>query len=186
MPHGVFERQNSPVELRSIVSHDSSESDGRLGSTFSLTDNIITFISKTEYEEKERRIQGLRVSAERHLEILDRLILWHEWDQNRRRSFRAFLLSGLMFTRRPQCPDISELVDLAHHYFPPCSSIKAEVCDIGHGYFKHHEGVNVGNLANCFFFPNWYNCLEPLTDCWQIFKRNPQTQLFVGCKLINQ
>ena len=102
-------------------------------------------------EESHRSEETLEViftkhELQRQREVLDRLRLWHNWEQERQRSLKAFLLSKI-YPKRPPCPSGRELLSLAKYYFPQRASLKATVCDFGHEKF-HMQEVGLRSLGN--------------------------------------
>lgn len=97
-------------------------------------------------------IEHARSKLDQVREVLDRLRLWHEWEIRRRRSLRSYLLSKV-FPRRPPCPPLLELKQLATFFFPPRASLKVTICDYGEERFERHETL-VCNIELGRFMPS--------------------------------
>lgn len=82
--------------------------------------------------------------------ILRRLKAWHDWDENRHKSLRNFLLSKVGYPRRPPRPGNEELRRLAFYYFPPRSKLKVIICDYGDHQFDRFE-VELGVIKSGMF-----------------------------------
>ena len=97
--------------------------------------------SHTEIFNIKRTIDEVEIAPsdlDRVRGILDRLRKWHTWELCRQQSLRKYLL-GKTFSRRPPCPSLQELRQLAVLFFPPRGSLLATVCEYGEGYFKRRD-----------------------------------------------
>ncbi len=80
--------------------------------------------------------------------VLKRLKAWHQWDNDRYKSLRKFLISQAGFLKRPICPTPGQLFSLATYFFPPRWSLRVIVCDFGEGRFERCE-VDLQNVTQC-------------------------------------
>ncbi len=94
--------------------------------------------STADHKETTVEVENARANLTKVREILARLRKWREWELERGHSLRKFLLSKI-FPRRPPCPSLPELKQLATFIFPPRASLKATVCDYGEGRFHRFE-----------------------------------------------
>lgn len=60
--------------------------------------------------------------------VLRRLRIWHEWDENLRRSPIHYFLSFIL-PNKPSCPSDAELLSLTTYFFPLRANLKVTVCD---------------------------------------------------------
>lgn len=99
------------------------------------------------YREQFQLIQPAKVQLERQREVLGRLKAWHDWDENRHKSLRNFLLSKVGYPRRPSRPGYSELIELAFYCFLPPATLEVIICDYGHDRFNRFE-VELGKIES--------------------------------------
>ena len=80
-------------------------------------------------------------------QVLSRLKAWHDWDENRRKSLRNFILSKIGYPRWPSLPSRDELTQLILYYFPPRAKLKVVICDYGQDRFERFE-VELGDFES--------------------------------------
>ena len=95
--------------------------------------------------ERSEQLKSAQVQLEQQRRVLSRLKAWHDWDENRHKSLRNFLLSKIGYPRRPSRPNDSELIQLALYFFPPRAKLKVILCDYGDNYFERSE-VMLGEI----------------------------------------
>ena len=71
-------------------------------------------------------------------EVLDKLRAWYQWDRTRDRSVLASFQRKI-FSKRPSRPSEREVEGLAKYFFPPRGSVRASICDFGHGEEAHQR-----------------------------------------------
>ena len=95
--------------------------------------------------ERSERLASAQVQLDQQRWVLSRLKAWHDWDENRHKSLRNFLLSKIGYPRRPNRPNNHELIRLALYFFPPRAKLKVIVCDYGDNRFERSE-VMLGQI----------------------------------------
>ncbi len=80
--------------------------------------------------------------------VLKRLKAWRQWDTDRYKSLRKFIMSKAGLPKRPKCPTPGQLFSLATYFFTPRWSLKVIVCDFGEGRFERFE-VDLENVTQC-------------------------------------
>ena len=104
---------------------------------------------KTQQDRFEQ-LQSAEVQLDQQRRVLSRLKAWYEWDQNRHRSLKNFLLSKMGYPRRPSLPHHNELTQLALYFFPPRAKLKVIICDYGPDRFERLE-VELGDIESGMF-----------------------------------
>ena len=89
--------------------------------------------------ERSKQLKSAQVQLEQQRRVLSRLKAWHDWDENRHKSLRNFLLSKIGYPRRPSRPNDSELIQLALYFFPSRAKLKVILCDYGDNRFERSE-----------------------------------------------
>ena len=84
----------------------------------------------------------------KHRAVLARLREWNDWNEARRKSPLAHVLSKINVRRRPVCPCKQELLQLALYFFPSRATLKAVICDFGDGKFERSE-QDLGRIDQC-------------------------------------
>ena len=106
--------------------------------------------TRRERYEQFRLIQENKVKLEEQRKVLSRLKAWHDWDENRHKSLRNYILSKVGYPRRPSLPGRNELSPRALFYFPPRMKLKVILCDYGHDRFDRFE-VELGRVESGMF-----------------------------------
>ena len=102
------------------------------------------------YHEQYELIKPAMSQLERQREVLSRLKAWHDWDENRHKSLKKFLLSKAGYPRRPPRPSAEQLVNLSLYYFPLRTRLEVIICDYGHDRFDRSE-LELGKIENGMF-----------------------------------
>ena len=105
---------------------------------------------KETSEKRAERWESAMLQLRLQRRVLSRLKAWHDWDENRHKSLRNFLLGKVGYPRRPPRPGNDELRQLAFYYFPPRSKLKVIICDYGDHQFDRFE-VELGAIKSGMF-----------------------------------
>ena len=100
--------------------------------------------------ERYKQLGSAQMKLKEQRQVLSRLKAWHDWDENRHKSLRNYILSRVGYPRRPSLPGRNELSQLALCYFPPRMKLKVILCDYGPDRFERFE-VELGRIESGTF-----------------------------------